>query len=76
MSEVVPVRDPSMGKIFFGENCDKFVILSDNPDREFTSFFLVNSLSGGAGSLVDRDSTIIIMLLVNEMDLPDGRKIV
>ncbi|MBP97875.1 hypothetical protein CMK18_18130 [Candidatus Poribacteria bacterium] len=47
MSEVVPVRDPSMGKIFFGENCDKFVILSDNPDREFTSFFLVNSLSGG-----------------------------
>ena len=47
MSEVASGRDPSVGKIFLGENRDKFVILSDNPDREFTSFFLVNSVTGG-----------------------------
>ena len=47
MSEVASGRNPSVGKIFLGENSDKFVILSDNPDREFTSFFLVNSVTGG-----------------------------
>ena len=47
VSEVASGRDPSVGKIFLGENSDKFVILGDNPNREFTSFFLVNSVTGG-----------------------------
>ena len=47
MSEAVSGRDPPVGKIFLGENSDKFIILGDNPNGEFTSFFLVNSVTGG-----------------------------
>ena len=47
MSEAESGRDPPVGKIFLGENSDKFIILGDNPNGEFTSFFLVNSVTEG-----------------------------
>jgi len=47
VSEAASGRDPPVGKIFLGENSDKFIILGDNPNGEFTSFFLVNSVTGG-----------------------------
>ena len=47
MSEAESGRDPPVGKIFLGENSDEFIILGGDPNGEFTSFFLVNSVTGG-----------------------------
>ncbi len=65
------MRNPIVGEMLLGKDCDKLVILGDYPNGEF-SFFLGEFYSWGGRGNDGYNS--MITLLVNETDLLIAKK--